>query len=240
MPRATPPDRIAKLLAAAAATFVATGFHRTQMDDIAARLGVSKGTVYRSVDSKESLFAAVIAWGDRPHLVPVDGIPPTSDLSAVARSVAVDLSDGIASLALTAVVQGRRRELTNAQFGAEAERVAADLFDLMHRRRTAIMVVDRCAVELPDLAAMWFGDGRYALVDVWSAYLAARRRSLTVDCDPAILARTIVELITMWAVKMPWDPAPRPYDVDRAGRACSAIVRQLLAGPSIPGPDGPR
>ena len=35
------------------------------MDDIAERLGVSKGTIYRSVDSKESLFATVIEWGDR-------------------------------------------------------------------------------------------------------------------------------------------------------------------------------
>ena len=48
MPRVTPPDRCAKLLDAAAAAFVEHGFHRTQMDDVAERLGVSKGTIYRS------------------------------------------------------------------------------------------------------------------------------------------------------------------------------------------------
>ena len=66
MPRVMPPDRRAKLLDAAAAAFVEHGFHRTQMDDIAERLGVSKGTIYRAVDSKDALFAAVIAWGDDP------------------------------------------------------------------------------------------------------------------------------------------------------------------------------
>ena len=70
MPRTTPPDRLSKLLDAAAAAFVEHGFQRTQMDDIAERLGVSKGTVYRAVDSKETLFAAVVAWGDRPDHLP--------------------------------------------------------------------------------------------------------------------------------------------------------------------------
>src|SRR5262245_39951324 len=66
MPRPTPTDRLPKLLDAAAAAFVEHGFHRTQMDDVAERLGVSKGTIYRAVDSKEALFAAVIAWSDNP------------------------------------------------------------------------------------------------------------------------------------------------------------------------------
>jgi AcrR family transcriptional regulator len=60
VPRTTPSDRLPKLLDAAAATFVEHGFQRTQMDDIADRLGVSKGTIHRSIDSKESLFAAVL------------------------------------------------------------------------------------------------------------------------------------------------------------------------------------
>ena len=54
MPRTTPSDRLPKLLDAAAAAFVEHGFQRTQMDDIAERLGVSKGTIYRAVDSKET------------------------------------------------------------------------------------------------------------------------------------------------------------------------------------------
>jgi len=40
------------LLDAAAAAFVEHSFHRTQMDDVPERLGVSKGTIYRNVESK--------------------------------------------------------------------------------------------------------------------------------------------------------------------------------------------
>ncbi len=76
---------------------------------------------------------------------------------------------------------------------------------------------------------MWFGDGRYALVDLWHDYLELRSRHLTIDVDTAIVARTIVEVITTWAVKMPWDPAPRPYGAD-AGPACATMIRHLLIG----------
>jgi hypothetical protein len=100
---------------------------------------------------------------------------------------------------------------------------------LMQSRRTAVMVLDRCAGEIPELAAVWFGDGRYALVDLWTDYLHLRSSLVTADVDRAILARTIVETITTWAVKMPWDRAPRPYPADTAA-ACAAMVRNLVIG----------
>ena len=88
MPRTTPSDRLVKLLDAAAEAFVEHGFQRTQMDDIAERLGVSKGTIYRAVDSKDTLFAAVIAWGDTPDDLPVDGLSPSNDVASAATDVA--------------------------------------------------------------------------------------------------------------------------------------------------------
>ncbi len=231
MPRTTPPDRLAKLLDAAAAAFVENGFQRTQMDDVAERLGVSKGTIYRAVDSKETLFAAVIAWGDSPDHIPVDGLAPSNDAAAVAATVAAELADAVAVLELTTIVGGRTRLRSADGFGGEIERVTTGLYRVMRARRTAIMVLDRCANEMPELSAVWFSDGRYALVDLWHDYLTQRSNHLTIDVDPAILARTIVELVTTWAVKMPWDPAPRPYP-DDTGAACAAMIRHLLAGPT--------
>ena len=231
MPRATPPDRLVKLLDAAAAAFVEHGFQRTQMDDIAARLGVSKGTIYRTVDSKETLFAAVVAWGDTPDAAPGDGLTPTNDLTAVAATVATELADAVAGLELTTIVAHRRRLRSGDGFGNEIERLTTGLHHLMRLHRTAIMVLDRCAGEMPELAAVWFGDGRYALVDLWHDYLTLRSTHLTIAVDPAILARAIVELITTWAVKMPWDPAPRLYPDDTAP-ACATMIRHLLTGPA--------
>lgn len=112
-------------------------------------------------------------------------------------------------------------------FGEEIERATIELYRVMRSRRTAIMVLDRCAVEFPGLAAVWYGDGRYALVDLWERYLELRASHVATGIDRAILARTIVEVLTTWAVKMPWDPAPRPYP-DDMGMACAAMVRRLV------------
>lgn len=229
MPRTTPPDRLAKLLDAAAAAFIQHGFQRTQMDDIAERLGVSKGTIYRAVDSKEALFAAVVAWSDSPDELPAMGLSTTTDLAAVATSVATELGDAVAGLALATVVAGRTRLRPAEGFGNEVERITIGLCNVMRDRNTAIMVLDRCACEMPELAGVWFGEGRYTLVDLWCDYLTLRSAHLTVTVDPAILARTIVELVTTWSVKMRWDPAPRPYPDDTAA-ACGAMVRHLLVG----------
>ncbi len=218
------------MLDAAAAAFVEHGFHRTQVDDIAERLGVSKGTIYRAVDSKETLFASVIAWGDTPDKVPENGLIPTGDIVSIAATVATELAEAVAGLELSAIVTGRKRVRSVEAFGDEIERVTSGLFQTMRNRRTAIMVLDRCANEVPELSAVWFGDGRYALVDLWHSYITLRSNHSTINIDPAILARTIVEVLTTWAVKIPWDPSPRPYPDDDIGTACAAMIRHLLTG----------
>lgn len=55
-----PEDRPQELAAAALELFVEKGFAATRLDDVAARAGVSKGTLYLYFDSKEALFKAVI------------------------------------------------------------------------------------------------------------------------------------------------------------------------------------
>lgn len=229
MPRLTPPDRWTKLLDAAAAAFVEHGFHRTQMDDVAERLGVSKGTIYRAVDSKDALFAAVIAWGDDPDQASTAAVTRPPNLNALVSSTTTQLAAAVAALELTAIVAEHRRLRTAAGIADEIERVTAGLHRVMHARRTAIMVLDRCAGEIPELTDVWFGQGRYALVDLWADYLELRSKAIATDVDRAILARTIVEIITTWAVKMPWDRAPRPYPDDTAV-ACGTMIRHLVTG----------
>jgi AcrR family transcriptional regulator len=56
-----------ELLAAALDLFVERGFAATRLDDVAAKAGVSKGTLYLYFTNKEDLFKAVI----REHLLPV-------------------------------------------------------------------------------------------------------------------------------------------------------------------------
>ncbi len=58
-----------ELLAAALDLFVERGFAATRLDDVAARAGVSKGTLYLYFTNKEELFKAVV----RENMIPVIG-----------------------------------------------------------------------------------------------------------------------------------------------------------------------
>src|SRR5215472_14715096 len=58
--------RPAEILSAALASFAEHGFAATRLDEVAARAGVTKGTLYLYFDSKEDLFKAVV----RQELVP--------------------------------------------------------------------------------------------------------------------------------------------------------------------------
>ena len=60
--------RPGELTAAALDLFVERGYAATRLEDVAARAGVSKGTLYLYFDSKEELFKAVVREGLLPAL----------------------------------------------------------------------------------------------------------------------------------------------------------------------------
>lgn len=60
-------DRPQELLTAALDLFVERGYAATRLEDVCARAGVSKGTLYLYFDSKQTLFKSVV----RDHILPV-------------------------------------------------------------------------------------------------------------------------------------------------------------------------
>jgi AcrR family transcriptional regulator len=79
--------RPAEILAAALASFAERGFAATRLDDVAARAGVTKGTLYLYFDSKEELFKAVV----RQELVP--NLERAEALVAGSAAPSLDLLD---------------------------------------------------------------------------------------------------------------------------------------------------
>lgn len=63
-----------ELLAAALDLFVERGYAATRLDDVAARAGVSKGTLYLYFTNKEELFKAVVRESVVPVLGEAEGI----------------------------------------------------------------------------------------------------------------------------------------------------------------------
>jgi AcrR family transcriptional regulator len=72
-----------ELTAAALELFTERGFAATRLEDIAARAGVSKGTLYLYFDSKEALFEAVIREGIVPALEQGEALSASHQGSAV-------------------------------------------------------------------------------------------------------------------------------------------------------------
>lgn len=81
--------RPSELTAAAMALFAEKGFAATRLEDVAARAGVAKGTLYLYFDSKEALFKAVIEEGILPVLAAGEAVVANHVGSAEALMAAV-------------------------------------------------------------------------------------------------------------------------------------------------------
>lgn len=69
-----PQQRRAEILAAAFACFSERGFAATRMEDVAARAGIAKGTVYLHFPDKEALFIELVSGIASPILGQIDGL----------------------------------------------------------------------------------------------------------------------------------------------------------------------
>jgi AcrR family transcriptional regulator len=235
MPRAIPKDRFHDLIEAATAVFLEQGYRRTQMADVAARMGVAKGTVYLYVESKEALFDSVLRHADRteridlPDALPVPTPPPGATLEEVRKRVAEN-----SNLSAVAAALARRRIV---DVRSEIEAIVRELYALLFRQRVGIKLLDRCATDYPELAAIWFATGREGAVELLRRYLEDRiRRGLVEPVeDPAISARMVLETAVFWAVHRHWDPSPRTVDESVVETAVvDFVVRALLGSARIP------
>jgi AcrR family transcriptional regulator len=233
VPRAIPEDRFEALLDAATAVFLEQGYRRTQVVDVAARMGLAKGSVYTYVESKEALFDCVLRHADRsdpadlPEALPV----PTPVPGATLQMVEKRLSEEAALPSLTAALA--RTRVVDVHI--ELEAVLGELYDLLARHRTAIKLIERCAPDYPELASLWYRAGREGALSLLARYLddRARRGRLRRFEDGAVAARIVLETLVFWAVHRHWDPSPRLFDEESARRTVLAfLTAALLKEPS--------
>jgi len=213
--RTIPADRFTQLIEVATRTFVARGYRLTQMSDVAEALGVAKGTLYGYVESKEALFDAAVRFADGRGPMPEPGeLPlPTPAAGSTVRYVGERLTDEARELALVAALSRPKGARVKAD---EFDIVLRDLFRRMSRNRRALKLVDRCAIDHPELAAVWFEEGRYGQVALLATYLEKRiaEGRMRPVSNVSLTARMVLETIALWAIHMPWDPSPRPFADD--------------------------
>jgi AcrR family transcriptional regulator len=227
--RKIPDDRVEQLVDAAAAVFIEQGYARTQMADVAAALGVAKGTIYLYVESKEALFDLVARHVDvlrpfetRPAL-PVRTPKPGATVRYVRERLAQAQVPPTLAQALS------RDRVANVR--AELEAIVREVYDLLASNRRGIKLLDRSARDHPELAALWFDGARGGLVTLLSKYLEdrTRRKLLRPLPDPTVTARLLIETTVFWAVHRHWDSHPQPVEEAVARETVVRFIVSALA-----------
>jgi AcrR family transcriptional regulator len=229
MARRMPEDRLDQLVDCAARVFIEQGYARTQMADVAAALGVAKGTLYLYVESKEALFDLVARHADDPRAkwptLPIRTPKPGATVKYVRERLMAETSPDALTTALAATrVTNVRREL---------EGIVRQLYDLVAKNRRGIKLIDRSARDYPELAALWFDQGRVGLIALLAKYLGdrMRRKLLRPFPDPSVAARLLIETVVFWAVHRHWDPHPQAVDESVAKETVVQFVLNALLQP---------
>lgn len=196
--RVRPQSWLSDLLEAATKVFIAKGFRQTQMSDIAREMGVSQGTLYNYVESKEALFmlACEHCFSDRPIKPPAEPPVAAPTFETMLRNVREQmLSVRIASLDSALRVR-RPRDAR-----AELETILREFYQTHARHRRGFDLVERSTRDVPALAQMLFVEGRRGVVGIITNYLTDRIEAgyFNPVPDPATAARFIVETVTWFA-----------------------------------------
>jgi AcrR family transcriptional regulator len=220
-------ERVEQLIRSATDLFIADGYRRAQMEDVAQALGVAKGTLYGYVDGKATLFDACVRCADGHEPLPEPGKLPLQapKQGTTVASVQARLLKEVGDLELLAAL-ARDAPRDPAE---ELREIISDLYTRMSRNRFGIKLVDRCAKDQPELAAVWFGQGRSGQNLALARYFELRAADGLLRRMPSaqVAARTVLETVAFWAVHRHWDPSPQPVD---EASVQAAVVDQLLHG----------
>ncbi|PGH56242.1 TetR family transcriptional regulator [Azospirillum palustre] len=134
------------ILIAAAECFMEQGYHATSIDDVARRLGATKGRIYHYYRSKTELFFDVHREGMRRNFEAVTPVmkgpePAAKRLSAMFRQHALSMMENLALEAV--VVQGVEMH----RFGATTPEQRRTLAELMTVRNDFESLFKRVAYE---------------------------------------------------------------------------------------------
>jgi len=229
MPRRRPRDRLDQLADAALTVFGRTGFRLAQMDDIAAEMGVAKGTLYGYVDSKEALFALALESIMRPGSLPLPPLPiaAPSEAELLAR-----VRDRIAELGALPALQTALARRGPADATSELARIIGELWDLLAATRRGADMIERSARDWPELAEVFYIGFRRQLIASLASYLeqGARRGELRPVEHSGVTARFVLESVVWFASHRHGDPDSADID----GEVARAEVTRLLITALIP------
>jgi AcrR family transcriptional regulator len=232
VPRVPASERLASLAAAATEAFGRLGYRGTLTADVAARAGMSAGSLFTYVESKEALFHLVFVYGlgqlpEPPPALPLGTPGPGETLALIGRALRE-----IPVPRLRAALAGNEP----ADVAHELREIVEEFYDLTERYWPLLAVIERCAVELPELEALWFGGARAGIQVELGQYLQRRTASgrLRPMPDAVVAARVVIESVAWFAWHRHEDHDSALYDDQTARRTVIDFACAALAPRSAP------
>jgi AcrR family transcriptional regulator len=217
MPRTPAPGRLENIGDVALAVFSDLGFRRAQMSDIAKAAGVAQGTLYLYAKSKEALFWLALQRSLGEEL---GGMPQEQELLDL---ISNKLGFAILVPSLFEHEQGR---------SAPLEQAVSETWNAIETYAPAIRLVERCAWDWPELAALFYTELRPRLLQRITDYLqfGIEKGFIRKMPDVSLAARLIVETISWFAIHRHGDADGKFFDPNAAKTATvDALVHAYSA-----------
>src|SRR5213594_398571 len=198
--RRRPADGLDQVIAAALRVFADKGYRRTQMSDVAREMRVAPGTLYGYVESKDALFHLVVdraftgnARAAAPRL-PIATPPAGATLARLRERLAADT-------ALPPLDTALRRPRPAAP-RAELEAIVGALYDRIAGAWQGIIMLERSALDWPELAHVFYAEMRRDLLQRLERYLQMRAEAGLLVRAPSAAgaARFVLETIAWFAM----------------------------------------
>jgi AcrR family transcriptional regulator len=210
-------DRLADVAGAATRVFGRLGYRRTQMAAVAAEAGLSTGAIYTYVASKEALFHLVFAFGFGVIGDPLPDLPiATPPFEATLQLI----RDGLRTTVGTPRLRAALNDDSPADVRAELAAIVEERYASIEQVWPLLAVIERSAVDLPELEAFYFQRGRRGQLTQLTRYLEQRARSGHIRSlpDAGVAARMMTETIVWFAWHRREDRDAKVYD-DAIARA---------------------
>jgi AcrR family transcriptional regulator len=182
---------------AATEEFGRLGYRGTKTADVAAKAGMSTGSLFTYVESKEALFHLVFLHGfeltsDQLPDLPVATPGPGETLKVIEA--------GLGQVQMPRIREALAKEDPD-DVALELREVVEERYDLIEKYWPLIAVIERCAVEIPELEAAWFGLARAGSFEELGTYLDRRMAHglLRRMPDAEVAARVVTESLSWFA-----------------------------------------
>jgi AcrR family transcriptional regulator len=231
MRRGDPADRLRQITEAGRQLLGTVGYQRTRMADVAVVAGLSAGSVYTYVSSKEALLHTVLTDF---FTLPSDALPELP-ITAPPLQVTLDaVREGLTSQGATPLLQAALHVDAPEDVPAELWEILEEMYSMISRLWPLLAVLERCANDIPAIREFYFGGQRRGHLSRFARYVQRRSAEgrLNAFGDPELSAQVAVEALTWHA----WHRL-EGFDEARFSEPGSRdTVIQFAAGALVAGP----